>query len=328
MSSELIIHTTQAGVEIALLEDKQLVEFHEEHYSDKFNVGDIYLGKVRKVVASLNAAFVDIGHKKDAFLHYLDLAPQHVELSKYIEGVRKGEAAPVQEVSSATLLNKEGKLNETLKRGDTLLVQITKVPISQKGLRVAGQLSLAGRFLILLPFEKGVSVSRRIQSSKERDRLLRLVGSICPENFGVIVRTAANGVSVSDLHKDMKGRLDTWDEGIKACGSAPMGERIIGEARRSLILLRDILGNHIGALHTDTPELYEEVLAYVREISPEKEKVVHLYEGKLPIFEQFGVAKQVRSVFGRYVKLPGGGSLVIDHTEALHVIDVNSGKKH
>lgn len=326
MSSELVIRATQEGSQIALLENKQLVEFHEERYADQFNVGDIYLGKVRRIVKGLNAAFVDIGHAKDAFLHYLDLGVQFPSFCAYKDHVHKEGYTSLAAFERKEGLQKEGKIDEVLGRDTCLLVQIEKMPIAQKGPRISCQLSLVGRYLILVPFGEGVSVSRRIAQTKERTRLLRLVQSMCPANFGIIVRTASEGVSAAELHKDLTSRTDAWEGGMQQLHGAKPQQRIIGEARRSMLMLRDMLSDDLEALYTNKETLYEEVKAYVRDISPQKEKVVRLYEGKASIFEHFGVHKQLRSSFGRRVRLPGGGSLVIDQTEALHVIDVNSGK--
>ena len=326
MGSELVVRATQSGSQLALLEDKQLVEFHEEHYSDKFNVGDIYLGKVRRIVAGLNAAFVDIGHSKDAFLHYLDLGAQFPSLQSYTKKLREGDAEPFSKLSFEEGINKDGQINDALSKGELVLVQIEKVPISQKGHRVSCQISLSSRYLILTPFSEGVFVSRRIGSAKERNRLLRLVQSICPKNFGLIVRTAAEGVSAGDLHKDLKDRALEWEEALHKLKSASSRLRILGEERRSTLILRDMLNEELEALYTDQESLYQEVKQYIRETAPEKERVIQLYEGKNPIFEHFGVERQLRTSFGRRVRLAGGGSLIIDQTEALHVIDINSGK--
>ena len=326
MGSELIIRATQSGSQIALLEEKQLVEFHEEHYSDKFNVGDIYLGKVRRVVSGLNAAFVDIGHTKDAFLHYLDLGAHFPSLCSYVNKLREGSSESLSELSLEESIEKDGKIDGTLSRGNLVLVQIEKEPISQKGHRVSTRISLSSRHLILTPFSKGVFISRRIRSSKERTRLLRLVQSMCPNNFGLIIRTAAEGISAGDLHKDLKDRLTEWNEITEQLKGARSKERIMAAARRPMLILRDMLHADLEALHVNKEPLYREIKRYIHEAAPEQEHLVKLYEGTQPFFEYFGVERQLRTSFGRHVRLPGGGSLVIDQTEALHVIDINSGK--
>ena len=327
MSSELIIRATQEDSQIALLEEKQLVEFHEERQTDKFNVGDIYLGKVRRVVAGLNAAFVDIGHSKDAFLHYLDLGTQFPSLCAYTEEIRKNNYRSLSDFAFTKGIEKEGKIADVVSKGDLLLLQIEKVPIAQKGARISCQLSLAGRYLILFPFNSGIFISRRITQAEERERLTRLVDTICPKNFGIVVRTAAEGVSAAEFHKDLKARTDAWELILQRLRNAKERTRIIGEERRSTLLLRDMLSDTLESIYVDKETLYEEIRQYVLSISPKKGHIVHLYEGKQSIFEHFNVERQLRSAFGRRIRLPGGGSLVIDHTEALHAVDVNSGKK-
>ena len=327
MSSELVIRATQEGAQIALLEDKQLVQFHEERYTDKFNVGDIYLGRVRKVVAGLNAAFVDIGHKKDAFLHYLDLGIQFPSLHAYMDEVRRtGKVPDLDTFSLKPALEKEGKITDVLSRDTEVLVQVGKVPISQKGIRLSSHMTLIGRYLILIPLSDGVSISRRISRAKERARLLTLVKSICPKHFGIIVRTAASGVAASELHKDLNERLATWTQVFNALYKARTGTRLMGEERRANLLFRDLLARDLESLHTDDKQIYGDIQHYVQSSLPEKERLLHLYEGKTPLFEHYGIERQLRSSFGRRLRLAGGGSLIIEQTEALHVIDVNSGK--
>ena len=326
MGSELIIRATQNGSQIALLEDKQLVEFHEEHYSDKFNVGDIYLGKVRKIVSGLNAAFVDIGHAKDAFLHYQDLGEHFPSFYSYVNKLREGSSESLSELSLEEGINKDGKISDVLNRGAQILLQIEKVPISQKGLRVSCRISLSSRHLILTPFSKGVFVSRRIRSSKERIRLLRLVQSICPNNFGIIIRTSAEGISASELHKELQDRLNEWTSTTERIKESKPKDRVTREARRSMTMLRDITYKDLEALHINEKGLYQEVKQYLQESAPENEHLIKLYEGKQPFFEFFGVERQLRTSFSRHIPLPGGGSLVMDQTEALHVVDINSGK--
>ena len=179
---------------------------------------------------------------------------------------------PSQSSPLKSNIEKEGKITEVLSRGDFVLAQIEKVPISQKGPRISCEISLAGRYLILSPFNQGISISRRISSAKERSRLMRLVETICPKNFGIIVRTAAEGVSAAEFHKDLKTRLDAWKAGLQQLQGADERQRIIGEAGRSTLLLRDMLSDELEALYTDKEALYKEVRQYIRNISPGKEK--------------------------------------------------------
>ena len=228
MSSELIINSSRDKSRIGLLKDKKLVEFHQETDETKFNVGDIYVGKVKKINKSLNAAFIDIGFEKDAFLHYLDLGPQFLSLKSFVKKTRsKGKSTPYDSFSKLEDINKFGKITEVLKKGDELLIQIVKEPISTKGPRVTTELSLAGRYLILVSFSEAINISKKITNREERLRLINLIKSIRPKNFGVIVRTVAEEKSVSELDKDLKTLISTWKEGIKKIKKAKVGEKAV-----------------------------------------------------------------------------------------------------
>ena len=329
MSNELVINSTQDGCRIALLRDKGLVEFHHEVEANKFTVGDIYLGTVRKVVPGLNAAFIDIGYEKDAFLHYLDLGPQVKSLNKFTQGIRnkKIDTHLLGKVKRDPDIDKLGKINQVLNRNQQILVQVVKEPISTKGPRLSCELSVAGRYLILVPFSDVVNISKKISDKTERKRLSRLVSSIKPENFGVIIRTVAEGKEVAELDRDLRNSLKLWEDGIKKLRDAKPREKIIGEMGRASSLLRDVLNESFDSIVTDDKEIYSEVKSYIKTIAPEKEKIVRHYQGKPKIFESLGIEKQLKSLFGQSVSVPGGGYLIIEHTEALHVIDVNSGNK-
>ena len=327
MSSELIIRATQKGSQVALLEEKQLVELHEEKYEDKFNVGDVYLGEVKKIVAGLNAAFIDIGGAKDAFLHYLDLGPYFYTLQAYLTHIRKKKVVPsIADIVTEQALTKDGKISDVLKKGDEVLVRIEKVPMATKGARVSCKFAFAGRYLILSPFSDHITISKRIEESEERNRLLRLVQSIKPTYFGVIIRTAGKGVASSHLVQDLQKHIKNWDAGMQKLLEAKIRQKIIGEIHLPQLLLRDLLSDSIENITTNDSVIYQSLKAHIQEIKPEKEKIIQLYEGKYDIFELFKVQNQLRSSLARYVRLAGGGTLVIDQTEALHVIDVNSGK--
>ncbi|MFD1002439.1 ribonuclease E/G [Ohtaekwangia kribbensis] len=329
MSNELIISATQDGCRIALLKDKTLVEFHNEEEGSKFSVGDIYLGSVKKVVQGLNAAFIDVGYDKDAFLHYLDLGPQFSSLSKFTKLVRakKINGGKLDKFNTEPDIDKHGKITQQLAKGQLIPVQVVKEPISTKGPRLSCELSLAGRYLVLVPFSNAVSVSKKITSSEERKRLLRLIQSIKPENFGVIIRTVAEGRDVAELDRDLRSMVNTWEEGMARLVTANPRDKVIGEISKTSSLLRDMLNESFDNVHVDDKKIYEDVKAYVHSIAPDKEKIVKLYTGKAKIFEHYGIEKQIKSAFGQTVSLKGGGYLIIEHTEALHVIDVNSGNK-
>ena len=329
MSNELIISATQDGCRIALLKDKTLVEFHQEAEDSKFTVGDIYLGTVKKVVPGLNAAFIDVGYDKDAFLHYLDLGPQFSSLQKFTKLVRskKINGGRLDKFNSEPDIDKHGKIVQQLTKNQVIPVQIVKEPISTKGPRLSCELSLAGRYLVLVPFSSAVSVSKKITSSEERKRLLRLIQSIKPEKFGVIIRTVAENKEVAELDRDLRNLVKTWEDGMARLVNAQPRDKIIGELDKTSSLLRDLLNESFDNVHVDDKKMYEEVKAYIKTIAPEKEKIVKLYSGKAKIFEHYGIERQIKSAFGTTVSLRTGGYLIIEHTEALHVIDVNSGNK-
>ena len=329
MSNELIISATQDGCRIALLKDKTLVEFHQEAEGSKFTVGDIFLGTVKKVVPGLNAAFIDVGYDKDAFLHYLDLGPQFSSLQKFTKLVRskKFNGGRLDKFHSEPDIDKHGKIVQQLTKNQVIPVQIVKEPISTKGPRLSCELSLAGRYLVLVPFSNAVSVSKKITSSEERKRLLRLIQSIKPEKFGVIIRTVAENKEVAELDRDLRNLVKTWDDGMARLVSAQPRDKIIGELDKTSSLLRDLLNESFDNVHVDDKKMYDEIKAYIKTIAPEKERIVKLYSGKAKIFEHYGIEKQIKSAFGTTVSLRTGGYLIIEHTEALHVIDVNSGNK-
>jgi len=329
LSNELIVNSTQDGCRIALLKDKSLVEFHHESNANKFTVGDIYLGTVKKVVPGLNAAFIDIGYEKDAFLHYLDLGPQVRSLNRFTRNVQTKKDAPFL-LGKATLdpdIDKLGKINDVLSKNQQILVQIVKEPISTKGPRLSCELSIAGRYIILVPFSNIVNISKKITDKNERKRLVRLITSIKPENFGIIIRTVAAGKEVAELDKDLRNLLKAWKDGMHKLKAAKPRDKIIGEVGRVSAILRDVLNETFDSVTVDDNEIYNEVRTYIRNIAPDKLNIVKKYSGKVKLFETFGIEKQLKTLFGQSVSLKGGGYLIIEHTEALHVIDVNSGNK-
>ncbi len=329
MSNELIISATPEGCRIALLRDKTLVEFHEDNGGGKFAVGDIYLGNVKKVVQGLNAAFIDIGYEKDAFLHYLDLGHQFGSLQKFTKLVRakKITGGRLDKFQPEKDIDKHGKIGQQLSKNQFIPVQVVKEPISTKGPRLSSELSIAGRYLVMVPFSNSVNVSKRISSSEERKRLQRLIQSIKPEGFGVIVRTVAEGKEVAELDKDLRNLVKTWEEGAARLVTANPRDKIIGELSKTSSILRDLLNESFDNIQVDDKKIYEEVKTYIHTIAPDKEKIVKLYQGKAKIFEHYGIEKLIKSAFGQTVSLKAGGYLIIEHTEALHVVDVNSGNK-
>lgn len=330
MSSELYINTTQEGNRIALLHNKRLVEYHYEKSGSSFTVGDIYLGTVTKVVPGLNAAFVDVGYEKDAFLHYLDLGPNIPSFNKYVKSVQTGKQTTykIGDFNMEPQIEKTGKINQVLTKGQNILVQIVKEPISTKGPRLSCEISIAGRYLVLVPFSETVSVSKKITDKDERKRLIRLIKSIKPDNFGVIIRTVAMDKEVAELDRDLKGLFKKWEEGFYLLKKAKPRTKVIGEIDRAASILRDMLNESFDSIIVDDKAFHEEIKGYLKNIAPEKEKILKLFNNKGKIFESTGIEKQIKGLFGKTVSLPGGGYLVIEHTEALHVVDVNSGNKN
>ncbi len=329
MTSEIVIDVQPKEVSIAILEDKNLVEFQQESNAVSFSVGDIYLGRVHKLMPGLNAAFVDVGYEKDAFLHYLDLGTQFNSMNAYAKQViaNKNKQHQLSKFHLLPEIPKEGTIADILKPGQDILVQIAKEPISTKGPRLTSEISIAGRFLVLMPFSDKISVSTKIKSAEERLRLKQLLQSITPRNFGVIVRTVAEGKRVAELDTELKVLLKRWDEVLSRLTKAKAPSLIFEETSRTVVILRDILNASFEHIHVNDPQAFEELKDYVQLIMPEKAGIVKLYKDKLPIFDTFNVTRQIKSSFGKTVSFRSGAYLIIEHTEALHVIDVNSGNR-
>lgn len=330
MNKELIINSTINGVEIALLEEKKLVELHSESANTNFGVGDLYLGKVKKLIPGLNAAFVDVGFEKDAFLHYTDLSPYAKSLLKFTQmaivdkqdsGIDLGNFIIEPEIV------KTGKINEVLNGKPNVLVQILKEPIASKGPRLSCELSLPGRFVVITPFNEVVAVSKKIHSGEERKRLHKIVESIKPKGFGVIVRTAAEGKSTAELHQDLLSLVETWKNIQKTLRGAVAPTKILSEQNKTTSILRDLLSADFNKVVVNDKTIYNDTKSYLQRIAPERVDILSFYSGGVALFDAFNISKQVKSAFGKTVNLPSGAYLVIEHTEALHVIDVNSGYK-
>ncbi len=329
MNRELIVRSNSDAVDFALLKDGKLIELHKDIDDNKFNVGDILLAKVRKPVTGLNAAFVNVGYEKDAFLHYHDLGPQLSTMLKFIKGVSTGKLRDysLKNFPSEKDIDKHGSINNVIKANQSLLVQIVKEPISTKGPRISSELSLAGRYLVMVPFSDRVSVSQKIGSKEEKDRLKRLVKSIKPKGFGVIIRTVAEGKKVAELDKDLQNLLNKWTAMCKKLYKAPTPSKVLVELNRASSILRDVFNDTFTGIYVDDETLYDQIKDYVSEIAPAKESIVKLYTSKVPIFEKFGIERQIKTSFGKTASMSKGAYLVIEHTEALHVIDVNSGNR-
>jgi ribonuclease G len=313
VSLELVVDARPNGIWLALLRDGKLIELHEEQGNTDFAVGDIYLGKVRKVVPSLNAAFVDVGYEKDAFLHYLDLGPQFSSLNKFTKETLHGKqgVADLLYFKSEKDIPKEGKIDEIISASQPILVQVAKEPISSKGPRLSSEITLAGRYLVLVPFSDKISISQKIK----------------PKNFGVIIRTVAENKKVELIDQDLKNLLEKWKMMHANLKNATPPRRVLGEIDKTSSILRDLLNADFSNIHVNDEKVFNEMKEYVSGIAPGREKILKHYDGKLTIFERFGIHKQIKTLFGKKVPLPSGGYLIIEHTEAMHVIDVNSGNR-
>lgn len=330
MKSEIIIDVQPKEIAIAVLEDDRLVELQREKQNVAFAVGDIYLGKVKKIMPGLNAAFVDIGHPKEAFLHYRDLGPSFESAQAFLKNInnKKGGAKAVwQKQKLEKDIDKDGAIAEELKAGDEVMVQITKEAISTKGPRLSGELSFAGRYLVLIPFSDKVSVSQKIRSAAERTRLRQLVLSIKPQNVSIIVRTSAEGVRVAELDYELRSLVKKWEETTHAITKKRKNMLLHEETSRLLSLLRDTYSSSYKHIYINDKDVLDETRDYIELIDPGQGKIVEYYGEKQPIFDYFGITRQIKHLFGKTVTYKSGAYLIIEQTEAMHVIDVNSGNR-
>ncbi len=331
MDKELIIRSNADAVDFALLKDGKLIELQtEKDGGADFSVGDIFLAKVKKSLAGLNAAFVDVGYEKDGFLHYHDLGPQIKSIINYVKLVKSKKInnfSYLKEEKFEKDINKDGKITDVLHPNQSVLVQVVKEPISTKGPRLSSEISLAGRYIVLVPFADRISVSQRIESKEEKSRLKRLVKSIKPKGFSIIIRTVAEGKKVAEIDQDLHNLMQRWENMCKKIPKAKHPSKVLGEVNKASSILRDIFNDSFTAIKVDDEQLSEDLKDYVGEISPNKESIVQYYQNKVPIFEKFGIERQIKTSFGRSVTMKKGAYLIIEHTEAMHVIDVNSGNR-
>jgi ribonuclease G len=314
VNKELIINSAADGVEIALLEDKKLVEIHNEKMDARWAVGDLYLGKVKKIIPGLNAAFVDVGFEKDAFLHYTDLSPYVKSIIQFTHQAvnDNNNSFDFTKFETAPEIVKTGKISEVLNGKPSIMVQILKEPIAAKGPRLTCELSLAGRFVVLTPFNDMVAVSKKIHSGEERKRLQKIIEAIKPKNFGVIVRTAAEGQSTAELHEDLLSLIANWTAIQKNLKGAVAPTRIMSEESKTNSILRDLLNEDFNKIVVNDKKVYDHTLNYLQRIAPQKTNILSLHNTDNDIFDQYGITKQVKSGFGKTVNLPSGAYLIIE----------------
>ena len=329
MKNELIISYEDERTKIALLEDGRLFELHEEEDNNEFTVGDLFLGRVKKLAPNLNAAFVNIGYGKDAFLHYQDLGPDFLSYQKFLKDTfaKRQQNSSLKNFPVQKIIDKHGTVDKVLAKDDVVLIQITKEPISTKGPRISTQISLTGRFLVLIPFDNKVSVSKKIKNPEDRERLKTLIESIKPEGFGVIIRTVAEGKKVAELHNDMNQLIQKWENTFKNLQKQKVPSKVLSEEDRASAILRDNFNQDFTGIICDDEDMVNDIKNYLDVIAPERNKIVQFYDSHIPLLEYYNVEKQLKQSFGKHVNIPSskGAYLVIEHTEALHVVDVNSG---
>ncbi|MDD5892188.1 MAG: Rne/Rng family ribonuclease [Bacteroidales bacterium] len=327
---DLIVDVNSTEVSIALMENHRLIELNKESsQGHSYSVGDVYLGKVKKLLPSLNAAFVDIGDEKEAFVHYLDLGLYFQAFDDFVRRINLNTdyKAMYSHIKPGKILEKEGRIENVLAPGQMIIVQIVKEPISTKGSRLTAEISLAGRNIVLLPFAEKVSVSQKISSKEEKKRLETLVKSILPKNYGAIIRTAAEGKNAAVLDAELMSLIDKWESSFVKIAKSKSIQLLFTEYSKTTTILRDLLNDSFSNIYVNDEKIYDEVRKYIGLISPEQEKIVKFYKDKTPIFDHFEVTRQIKSSFGKVVPIKQGAYLVIEHTEALHVIDVNSGTR-
>lgn len=330
MKSELIVDVQAAEVSIALLEDSRLVSLQKEARNIAYAVGDIYLAKVKKLMPGLNAAFVNVGYEKDAFLHYLDLGPHYASYKAYLSRLLGDDRRRVPAIEKMKLLpdiDKHGSVADTLAQGQELLVQIVKEPISSKGPRLTTEITFTGRFMVLIPFSDKISISQKIKSTEEKLRLRQLIESIKPKNFGVIVRTSAEGKGAAELINELKTLVGCWNSTVAKAQKAQAPALIFEEESRIVGMLRDVFSPSFESIHVNDADTFAQIEKYVSIIAPERKEIVKLYTRDEPIFDTFSITRQIKSSFGKTVSFRSGAYIIIESTEALHVIDVNSGNR-
>ncbi len=329
VTREIVIDVQDNEISTALLEDKKLVEYQCEPRTACCALGIRYAGRVKKIQPALNAVFVDVGCDKVGFLHYLDLGLHYESLRKYTKQLQsdRKKIYPFEKASLMHDLPKEGSVQEEVQKDEIILVQIAKEPINTKGPRLTCDISFPGRYLVLVPFSNKVSVSSKIKSGAERARLKQLINSIKPKNCGVIVRTVAEGKRVSELDRELNGLYTSWLNALEKFHNAHGPALVHEEDSRAVGLIRDIFNPSFKSIYVNDKSVLEEVKKYVGLIAPDKANIVKLYKGSVPIFDNYDITRQLKASFGKVVNYKHGAYLVMEQTEALFVIDVNSGNR-
>jgi len=321
---EIVVNVGESQTRIAIVEEGKLAELYIENAENKRTIGNLYLGRIRKVMPSIQAAFVDIGQEQDAFLHFSDLSDNLPYLLKYLD-LDEPKAEKVDVPKGRKDWDK--RPSDILNRGQEILVQITKEPISNKGSRISTDLSLAGRFLVLVPLQNYVAVSRKITDDQERRRLEALASSLVPDNYGVIVRTVAEDRDAKSLDKDLKLLMERWRRVENRLAENPSPPALVHEdVDMASSIIRDQFSDEYDRILVDHESLYHSIRSYVRAVAPSMVDRIELHENGEPVFEAAGIQQGADRAFKDRVELPSGGYLFIEQTEAMHVVDVNSGR--
>lgn len=335
MNKEIIINTIGDETRIAITEDGLLTEYFVEQADSQRSVGDIYLGRVAKIIPGIKAAFIDVGHKQDAFLHFSDIDPKIEELNALIgdedadvDLEEEDEENNHEKITIQTSTNFQRPIQNLpkLEKGKEIIVQVTKEPVGNKGFRVTTRITLPGRFLVLLPFDNKIGVSKKIHDPRKRKRLRKIVRSIIPEGFGVIVRTVAANEDEETIKEELNRLLNTWKEIEQTIKNEKAPALVYKDASTTSSVIRDLFNYDVSKIVVDSKKIYKQLRDYLHQVHPELEDRIELYKGKEPIFDVFGIEPQLRIAMSRKVPLPSGGHIVIDQTEAMTVIDVNTGK--
>ncbi|GBE15381.1 ribonuclease G [bacterium BMS3Abin14] len=321
MGLEIVINSNEFETRVAILENRHVQEIFLDRFKDRGISGNIYKGKVIRVLPGMQAAFVEIGHERAAFLHASDIV---LDMSEYTEMVGEEDIDGPDGVRVITAAGHA--IEDLLKEGQGILVQVTKEPIGTKGARVTAYITLPGRLLVLMPTLSKIGVSRRIQEFGERTRLREIVTSLQPKGVGFIIRTAAEGASEVEIKKDMDFLVRLWDTLRKKKGRSRAPSLLYADLDLSFRVLRDVYGFEIGAIHVDSKDEYKKILDFTKKFMPNLKSTVQFFEDDEPIFEHFGVEMEVNRALGKKVWLKSGGYIIIDQTEALTAIDVNTGR--
>lgn len=343
MKKEILINTTINEVRVAILEDKKLVEYFIESPDNEKIVGNIYFGKVTNVIQGINAAFVNIGFKTDAFLHFSDV-DESLENNFFLEDDDDDEELVLEEtqaINNKSLLKKgknfkkssptfqtkkSGEVKINLEQGQEVIVQVTREAYMNKGVKVTSRISIAGKYLVLMPFDRIVGVSKKIQSYQERKRLRRIAKSLLPDNFGCIIRTASLGKNDEDFAKDLDYLLKKWYSIEAKLKSSKPPTILHQDLDLVQSIIRDLFTSDVNMVSIDNRKLFNEIKEYLDWFSPQLSNKIQLYTEKAPIFEYHDVEKHIQNIYKSKVNLVSGASIVIEQTEAMTVVDVNSGR--